>query len=66
MFGSLNFLIIFGSLNPFDTNTFLTYINLSSSVDEVHMLGALCQNALFEKAIINLPCLLNILAISFV
>jgi len=48
-------LIIFGSLNPFEIKTFLTYLTLSSSVDEVHMLGALCQNALFEKAIIILP-----------
>jgi len=50
--GSVNFLIIFGSLNPFEINIFLTYLTLSSSVDEVHMLGALCQNALFEKAMI--------------
>ena len=45
--------MIFGSLNPFDINTFLTYIILSSSVDEVQMLGALCQNALFEKDIMD-------------
>ena len=54
-------MIIFGSLKPFEINTLLTYLTLSSSVDEVHMLGALCQNALFEKAIILLPFLLNIL-----
>jgi len=27
-------------------------LTLSSSEDEVHILGALCQNALFEKAMI--------------
>ena len=36
-------------------------MTLSSSVEVVHILGALCQNALFEKAIINLPWLLKIL-----
>ena len=33
-------MIIFGSLNPFEINTFLTYLILSSSVEEVHILGA--------------------------